>query len=190
MAAHQAPPSELYWHEFLREQKRWVCRRRRNSLPAFCVLSGIWVVCLKYRFLGTTHKDPDPIWDKASEGTPNCSCEASFVRMAGHWTLVDWEIFAASCPGIRNRSEEQRNHWISLIVLWVALCRSFSEMEGGPPLGSWKLIPRSWPPNGASAVVSGLPKPRIYMRRYLASVRFSSIFLCSYWLQERPMFQR
>lgn len=89
MAAHQAPLSELYWHEFLREQKGWACRQRRNSLPAFCVLSDIWVVCLKYWFLGTTHKDPDPIWDKAPEGTPSCSCEASFVRVAGHWTLVD-----------------------------------------------------------------------------------------------------
>ena len=121
-----------------------------NCLPAFSVQSGIWVACLKHRFLGTTHKDPDPIWDEASESAPSCPCEASFVRVPGDWTLVDWEVIAASLPEIRNRSEELRNHWISLIVLW-----SFSEMEGGSPLGHG-----AGPQVGLLAVVSGSPKPR------------------------------
>lgn len=125
-----------------------VCRQP-NCLPAFSVQR---VAYLKYRFLGTARKYSEPIWDGVPESSaPGRSSEAWFVRVAGDRTLVDWEITAASFPEIRNRSEELRNHCISLIVLWVALCRSFSEMKllkthssGLAPKWGFCLLAQDW----------------------------------------------
>lgn len=42
-------------------------------------------------------------------------------------------------PETGKDSEQLRDHWISLIVLWVALWESISKTEGAHPPGLWKL---------------------------------------------------